>query len=244
MGQELAGEVEAVGTDVTRFEPGDRVAAATDLSMGGYAEYVCLKANGSVASIPDDVRYAEAAAIPVGGMNALLFMRKAEIQRDESVLIIGAGGSIGTCAVQLAKRYGAQVTAVDRGDKLDMLREIGADHVIDYTAEDFTRNGKRYDVIFDVIGKGYPARNVPSLASGGRYLQANPGVGHDAARAVDVQDERQDGDYGGGEQPARGFPLSDRPRAGGRPAYRHRPHHAPGGDGRGAPLRGGGQQAG
>lgn len=177
LGQELAGEVEAVGAEVTRFEPGDRVVAATDVTMGGYAEYICLKAKGTVASIPDDVRYEDAAALPVGGMNALLFMRKAEIQRGESALIIGAGGSIGTCAVQLAKRYGAQVTAVDRGDKLDMLSQIGADHVIDYTAEDFTRNGKRYDVIFDVIGKGYPAHNVPSLAQHGRYLQANVGLG-------------------------------------------------------------------
>ncbi len=177
LGQELAGEVEAVGADVTGYQTGDRVVASTELSMGAYAEYTCLKAEGSVAHLPDGVRYEDAATIPVGGLNALLFMRKANIQPGESVLIIGAGGSIGTCAVQFAKGYGAEVTAVDRGDKLEMLRSIGADHVVDYTREDFTANGETYDVIFDVIGKGYPARTVQSLAHNGRYLQANLGLG-------------------------------------------------------------------
>jgi len=174
LGQELAGEVAAVGASVTRFRPGDAVFAFTGLRLGAYAEYACLRARGPVALKPANLSWEEAATMPMGGMEALDFLPRAQIQSGERLLINGAGGSIGTLAVQLGKHYGAEVTAVDSGDKLDMLLATGADHVIDYTREDFTRDGRRYDVIFDVIGKSSFARSMAALAPGGRYLLGNP----------------------------------------------------------------------
>jgi NADPH:quinone reductase-like Zn-dependent oxidoreductase len=177
LGQELAGEIEAVGKDVTRFKVGDQVFAGTGLSMGGYAEYICLpeeSADGVLAKKPENLSFEEAAAVPTGGFEALHFLREAHIQRGETVLINGAGGSIGTFGVQLAKYYGAEVTAVDRPEKLDMLRAIGADHVLDYTQEDFTTSGMTYDVIFDVVGKSPYSGSIRSLKPNGRYLVANP----------------------------------------------------------------------
>src|SRR5437588_9597763 len=120
--------------------------------------------------------YEEAAALPVGGLEAVHFLRKGHIQRGEKILIYGAGGSIGTFAVQLARYFGAEVTAVDSTGKLDMLRSIGADQVIDYTQEDFTKNGETYDVIFDVVGKSSFTRSVRSLTHNGRYLLGNSGL--------------------------------------------------------------------
>ena len=122
--------------------------------------------------------YEEAAAVPVGGLEALHFLRQGNIQSGQKVLINGAGGSIGTSAVQLAKYFGAEVTAVDSTMKLDMLRSIGADQVIDYTQEDFTKSGESYDVILDVVGKSTYSRSVKSLKKNGRYLLANPGLSH------------------------------------------------------------------
>jgi NADPH:quinone reductase-like Zn-dependent oxidoreductase len=149
--------------------------------MGTYAEYMCLpevsSALGSVlAKKPANMTYEQAAAIPFGGLEALHALGKANIQSGQKVLIIGAGGSIGTYAVQLAKHYGAEVTAVDKTGKLEMLRSIGADHVIDYTQEDFTKSGQTYDVMFDTVGKSSFSGSIRSLKENGTYLNANPGL--------------------------------------------------------------------
>jgi len=176
LGQELAGEIEAVGKNVNQFKVGDSVFAATGFGMGAYAEYKCLPQDGALAIKPVNLSYEEATTVPVGGLEALHFLRKANIQRGQKVLINGAGGSIGTIGVQLAKHFGAEVTAVDSAEKLDMLCSIGADHVIDYTQEDFTQNGQIYDVILDVVGKSSFSRSVRSLNKNGFYLIANPSL--------------------------------------------------------------------
>jgi len=181
LGQELAGEIEAIGKAVTRFKPGDQVFAATGFGLGGYAEYICLPEvpeDGVLATKPANMSFEEAAAVPFGGLEALHFLKKADIRPGERVLINGAGGTIGTFAVQLAKYYGAEVTAVDSASKFDMFRSIGADQVIDYTQEDFTESGQTYDVIFDVIGKSSFSGSMKSLTRNGRYLLANPRVSH------------------------------------------------------------------
>lgn len=180
LGQELSGEIESTGESVSKFKKGDRVFANTGFSMGAYAEYICLpekpqEMSGIVLDMPANITYEEAAAVPLGGLEALHFIRKANIRKGKEILINGAGGSIGTYAVQLAKNFGAEVTAVDRTDKLDMLKSIGADHTIDYTDEDFTLNNKTYDVIFDVIGKSSFSGSLRSLKQNGVYLIANAG---------------------------------------------------------------------
>ena len=181
LGQEMAGEVASVGSQVTKFKVGDPVFGAPGFGLGCYAEVICMPEAGaeSVLAIkPATMSFEEAAAVPFGGLEALHFLRKAKIQRGERVLINGAGGSIGTYGVQLARYYGAQVTAVDSGAKLEILRAIGANHVVDYTETDFTRSGERYDVIFDVIGKSPYGRSMQSLNPNGRYVLANPRPAH------------------------------------------------------------------
>lgn len=181
LGQELAGEVESVGRHVTRFKVGDPVFGTPGFGLGCYAEYICLPEAGDdavLAAKPANISYDEAAAIPFGAMEALHFLRKARIEAGERILINGAGGSIGTFGVQIAKHHGAEVTAVDSAVKLDMLRSIGADRVVDYTQEDFTRSGETYDVIFDVIGKSPYAGSMRSLKPNGRYVLANPRPSH------------------------------------------------------------------
>ncbi len=179
LGMELAGEIESTGEDVKLFQEDDQVFAATGFTeMGTYAEYICLPAepeDGALAIKPANMTYEEAAAIPVGGLEALSFLRQGRIQSGQKVLINGAGGSIGSFAVQLAKYFGAEVTAVDSTRKLDMLRSIGADQVIDYTEEDFTKSGETYDFILDVVSKSSFSGSIRSLQQDGRYLIANPG---------------------------------------------------------------------
>lgn len=173
-GQDLAGEIESIGRKVTRFRKGDQVIGWTGLRLGTYAEYTCLPERGVLFIKPANMTYEEAATLPVGGLDAVYLLRKAEIQRGEKVLINGAGGSMGTYAVQIAKHFGAEVTGVDSTAKLDMLRSIGADHVVDYTQEDFTQGSKSYDVIFDVIGKSSLSSIMDRLNLHGRYLTAVP----------------------------------------------------------------------
>jgi NADPH:quinone reductase-like Zn-dependent oxidoreductase len=178
LGQELAGEIEATGKEVTRFRKGDQVYGWTGIGLGAYAEYKCLPEKGVLAIKPPNMTYEEAATLAVGGLEAVYFLKRANIRSGQKVLIYGAGGSIGTFAVQLASYLGADVTGVDSAVKLDMLRSIGADHVIDYKQEDFAKNGETYDVIFDVIGKSSFSRGVRSLAPKGCYLMGNARLSH------------------------------------------------------------------
>ncbi len=175
LGQELAGVIEATGSQVSNFRAGDSVIAATLLRLGTYAEYICLPA-AYPAIKPANLTFEEAANIPTGGIYGLHLVRNADIHPGDRLLINGAGGSIGTYAVQLAKLLGAQVTAVDSAGKLDMLRSIGADYVIDYTREDFTRSTMTYDAIIDVIGKSSFSRSLHRLVQGGRYVLGNPNL--------------------------------------------------------------------
>lgn len=176
LGYVIAGKIEAIGKDVERFKVGDEVYATTGMSMGAYAEYVCLGENGVIALKPSNMTFEEAASIPFGGNTALYFLRKANIQTGQNVLIYGASGAIGTAAVQLAKHFGAHVTAVCSGANLELVRSLGADEAIDYTKEDFTNNGKSYDVIFETVGKISFVAGIKSLTKNGTYLAAAAGV--------------------------------------------------------------------
>ncbi len=174
LGGYFAGEVKSVGKDVSKFKKGDQVFGTTKLRLGAYGEYVCLPAGYTLAPKPCNVSFEEAAAVPLGGLNALHFLRKANIQNGEKVLVNGAGGSIGIFGVQIAKALGAEVTAVDSAIKEEMLRRIGADHFFDYTKEDFTKSGQTYDVIFNMVAKSSYSECVKALNPKGRYLMANP----------------------------------------------------------------------
>jgi len=178
LGQELSGTIETVGADVTGFKPGDDVFANTGIKFGACAEYKVLSANAAIALKPANASFEEAAGIPTGGQNALHFLRRANITPGQKILIYGSSGSIGTFAVQIAKHFGAHVTAVCTPLSTGLVKSLGADVAIEHTAEDFTKNGERYDVIFDTIGKSPFPRSKQSLTPNGVYLQANPKLAH------------------------------------------------------------------
>lgn len=178
LGLELAGEVEAVGSSVQRFKVGDKVLGLDSGRIGAYAEYACRPESGGLVSKPEHMSYAEAAAFPNGALTANTFLKKlGNVQRGQKVLIVGASGSVGSAAVQLAKHYGAEVTGVCSGSNAALVLSLGADSVIDYTREDFTRNGKVYDVIFDTVGKTSFARCKNSLTANGTFLSCAGGLG-------------------------------------------------------------------
>jgi 2-desacetyl-2-hydroxyethyl bacteriochlorophyllide A dehydrogenase len=181
LGQELAGEVEEVGKNVNSFKVGDQVFGTTGLGFGAYAEYICLAGEpgdtqGVLAIKPTNLTYEEAAAVPTAAFEALHFLRKANIQRGKKVLIIGAGGSIGTYSIQLARHFGAEVTGVDSTEKLDLMRSIGANHVIDYTKGDYTNHGESYDLIIDTVGRRSVSRRLKLLKQDGYYFLAYAGL--------------------------------------------------------------------
>jgi len=170
LGLDVAGRVEAVGRAVTNFQPGDRVIGSRDFAFGCHAEYVAIREQGAIATIPDGVSYQDAVALCFGGTTALAFFGAGKVSPGEAVLINGASGAVGTMAVQLAKHIGAEVTAVCSGVHAALVADLGADYVVDYAAEDFTRNGQRYDVIMDAHGNAPYARVKGSLRPGGRFL--------------------------------------------------------------------------
>lgn len=174
LGSYIAGVVESCGAEVTEFAVGDEVYGGTGLRLGGYGEFVCVPQSATLVPKPSNMSFAEAAAVPLGGLNALHFMRKAGLQAGARVLINGAGGSIGLHALQIAKAAGARVTVVDAGHKEALLRGFGADEFVDYTVEKFTERGGTYDVVFDMVPSSPYRACLRLLDRGGRYLSGNP----------------------------------------------------------------------
>lgn len=170
LGMELAGEVESVGKDVTRFKVGDPVFAATQANFGSYAEYICIPEDGAVCMKPSNISYEEAAAIPIGARTALFFLRKANVRSGQNILIYGASGSVGSYAVQISKYFGAKVTGVCSSSNLELVKSLGADEVIDYTASDFSTIDGAYDVIFEAVNKSTFSDCIKMLKEDGTYI--------------------------------------------------------------------------
>lgn len=174
LGMEMAGVVVAVGHRVTRFKVGDRVFGSTmDSGFGGYAPYKCMPEDDVIAHIPNGVSFEDAATLPIGGRTSLYFLRAANLKPGQHLLVNGASGSLGTFAIQLAKLMGAEVTALCSGRNADMVRGLGADHVIDYTHEDYTQRSTRYDVIYDAVGKLNYGKAINALTDDGAFLHAS-----------------------------------------------------------------------
>jgi NADPH:quinone reductase-like Zn-dependent oxidoreductase len=171
LGMEFAGRVESVGKAVTRFGEGDQVFGSTGFKFGAHAEYACLPEDAGLATKPVNMTIEEAAAVLFGGVSALHFLRKTNIQAGQKVLIYGASGSVGIFAVQLAKHFGAHVTGVCSTANLDLVRSLGADEVVDYTREDFSRSGRIYNIVLDTVGKSGFSRSLKSLKRGGFYVR-------------------------------------------------------------------------
>ena len=170
LGFELAGVVEKVGENVQLFKPGDPIFASCGLRFGGYAEYTCLPANDLIAIKPSNMTFEEAATVPVGGLTALRFLRQSQVKSGDNVLIYGASGSVGTFAVQIAKSFGAEVTAVCSTTNVNLVSQLGAQKIIDYTKGDFTKTETRFDIIFDAVGKTSKSVCKRLLKSGGTYV--------------------------------------------------------------------------
>jgi NADPH:quinone reductase-like Zn-dependent oxidoreductase len=177
LGMEFSGTVESVGKNVTRFRVGDQVFGSTGFKFGAHAEYVCVAESGTLALKPSNMSHEEAAAVLFGGVTALYFLRKANIQAGQRVLIYGASGSVGVFAVQLAKCLGAQVMGVCSTGNLKLVKSLGADEVVDYTREDFSKAGRVYDIVFDTVGKSGFSRTLKSLKRGGYYVRVGASGG-------------------------------------------------------------------
>lgn len=175
LGTEFAGTVEAIGDGVSRFAPGDRVCGYNERTFGAHAEYMTIRADGSVVAIPDDVPFEQAAPSFEGSHYALANLRAADVGTGDDVLVYGATGAIGSAAVQLARSLGARVTAVCRGEHAELVAGLGAERVIDYTTEDFTADGATYDVVFDAVGKTSYARCKPLVRPGGAFAATDVG---------------------------------------------------------------------
>jgi NADPH:quinone reductase-like Zn-dependent oxidoreductase len=177
LGTEIAGEIEETGKDINRFKKGDQVYGFTGFGLGAYAEYNCMPENGSLVLKPTNMDYSEAVAVVDGASTAFFFLKdKANIQKGQKVLVIGASGSIGTYAVQIAKYFGAEVTGVCSTANLDLVKSLGADKVIDYRKDDFTKNDEKYDIILDTVGKSSFSQSKPCLNKNGKYLLTNGGL--------------------------------------------------------------------
>ena len=176
LGSELAGVIESIGNNVRKFKVGDAVFAFSDYSMGCYAQYKCMPESGAIALKPANLSFDESAGLSFGATTALSFFKKGNLQKGETVLINGASGAVGIAALQLARHIGAVVTAVCSTANVELMRSLGADHVIDYSREDFTKNGQTYDVVLDAVGTASFARSKSSLKEKGRLLMVLAGL--------------------------------------------------------------------
>lgn len=216
LGMELAGEVETVGESVERFKPGDRVFAFAGFGFGAYAEYICLPEHGTtktglVERMPANLTYEQAAALPGGGMTVLTLIEKAKVRPGQKILIYGASGSIGSFAVQLAKQRGAEVTGVCSGANLELVRSLGADHVIDYQQDGFITSGQQYDIVLDAVHKLDPGLGKKMLKKGGIYLDAHKDSDSDAKAGEEVMRQLKELAEAGGLTPLidRTYALED-----------------------------------